>query len=219
MRKRTGMKRTGAALAVVLVAGALAGCAEMSGTQKGAAIGAGTGAVAGAIIGNQVRGNRPGHAATGAIIGALGGAAVGALAGDQYDKRQAQRSGELQPVPPPPPPYGTPPPPPPSQASVTVPGQYAGDPTQGRIVNATPYRIQVYIDGDPARSPGIAAYTLNPSEALPVNLDIGTHRIVAVASRDTQFGPRSVGRADIQHRVDVRGSGGWEVRLTESQFH
>jgi hypothetical protein len=187
----------------------------MSGTQKGAAIGAGTGAIAGAIIGNQVPGNRPGHAATGAIIGALGGAAVGALAGDQYDKRQAQSSGQLQPVPPPPG-YGTPPP---SQTSVTVPGQYAGDPTQGRIVNATPYRVQVYIDGDPARNPGSVAYTLNPSEALPVNLDVGTHRIVATASRDTQFGPRSVGRADIQHRVDVRGSGGWEVRLTESQFH
>jgi hypothetical protein len=86
-------------------------------------------------------------------------------------------------------------------------------------VNATPYRIQVYIDGDPARNPGTVAYTLNPAEALPVNLDVGTHRIVAVASRDTQFGPRSVGRADLQHRVDVRGSGGWEVRLTEAQFH
>lgn len=220
----------GPALALALATAGLSGCADMTGTQKGATIGAGTGAVAGAIIGNQVSGNRPGHAATGAIIGALGGAAIGGLAGDQYERSKQTpppASGQVQPVPPPPPGpppsappgvYGTPPPPPPPrQASVTIPGQYTGDPTRGQIVNTTPYRVQLFVDADPARHPGAPSYTLNPSESLPVNLDVGSHRIVAIATRETQFGPRTVGQIDKPLRVDVRGSG-WELRLSEADF-
>jgi hypothetical protein len=222
VKARTGIKQLGLMLAVAVGAAGLSGCAGMSGTQKGATIGAGTGAVAGAIIGNQVKGNRPGHAATGAIIGALGGAAVGALAGEQYDKKTAQDVGALQDVPPPSPATTYPlagayPPPPPSQASVTLPGQYNGDPTRGQIVNTTPYRVQLYLDTDPARHPGAGSYSLGPSESLPVNLDVGNHRVVAVATRETQFGPRTVGQVDRQLRVDVRGSG-WELRLTEGDF-
>ncbi len=224
MRVCTGVKGLGIIVAMGIAASALSGCAEMSGTQKGAAIGAGTGAVAGAIIGNQVGGNRPGHAGTGAIIGALGGAAVGALAGDQYDRNKA--ASQPQPVPPPPPaaypsppPSGAypPPPPPPPLASVTVPGQYAGDPTRGQIINSTPYRVQLYLDTDPARQPGAPAYTLNPSQMIPVNLDVGNHRVVAIATRDTQFGPREVGRLDRSIPINVRGSG-WELRLSEGDF-
>jgi hypothetical protein len=225
VKPRSGIKRLGLILTVTVGVAGLAGCAGMSGTQKGAAIGAGTGAVAGAIIGNQVKGNRPGHAATGAIIGALGGAAVGAIAGDQYDKKTAQEVQSVPPPPatgayPPPPPGtypGTYPPPPASNGGVTVPGQYSGDPTRGQIVNTTPYRVQLYLDTDPARHPSAASYSLGPSEALPVNLDVGNHRVVAVATRDTQFGPRTVGQVDRQLRVDVRGSG-WELRLTEGDF-
>jgi hypothetical protein len=214
MIERRGITRLGVWLLVTISAAGVSGCAQMSGTQKGAAIGAGTGAVAGAIIGNQVRGNRPGHAATGAIIGALGGAAVGALAGESYDK-QTQASGQLEPVPQQAPVYA--PAPPAGHASVTVPGQYAGDPTRGQIVNGTPYRLQLYLDADPGRNPGAASYTLGPSEVLPVNLDVGNHRVVAIATRDTQFGPRTVGQVDRQLRVDVRGSG-WELRLSEGDF-
>jgi hypothetical protein len=209
------MKRVVWLLAVALT---LPACADMSGTQKGAAIGAGTGAVAGAIIGNQVKGNRPGHAATGAIIGALGGAAAGAMIGDAMEKKPAPGgpTGQLPPPPPGQPGVGMPVPPP-TQAGVTVPGQYAGDPTRGQLVNGTSYRLQVYLDADPTRTGVGSTLTLNPNEVFPVNLDVGTHRIVAVATRDTQFGPRTVGRVDRPFAVDVRGSG-WEIRFNEGDF-
>ena len=198
------MRRLGLLLVAALV---LPACAEMSGAQKGALIGAGTGAAAGAIIGNQVPGNRPGHAGMGAAIGALGGAAAGALIGDAMEQKKpagTQQGGQLQPVPPP------------GQASITVPGQNPGDPTRGQLANSTPFRVEVYIDSDPTReaSPTVA---LTPREVLPVNLDVGPHRIVALATRDTQFGPRPVGRLDRELLVNVRGSG-WELRFTEGDF-
>ena len=210
------MKRLALLLVVALV---LPACAEMSGAQKGAVIGAGTGAAAGAIIGSQVKGNRSGHAGTGAIVGALGGAAAGALIGDAMEQKKpapTQQPGQLQPVPPPGQP-GAAPPPPPGQASVSVPGQYAGDPTRGQFVNSTPYQLKLYIDVDPGRESSAPYLTMNPNDVLPANLDVGQHRIAAVASRDTQFGPRTVGRLDRQLRVEVRGSG-WELRFTDGDF-
>jgi len=210
------MKRLTVLLVAALV---LPACAEMSGAQKGAVIGAGTGAVAGAIIGNQVKGNRSGHAGMGAAIGALGGAAAGAVIGDAMEPKTpagTQQGGPLQPVPPPGYP-GAVPPPPPSQASVTVPGQYAADPTRGQFVNGTPYQLKVYLDVDPARESSAPYLTMNPSDVLPANLDVGQHRIVAIATRDTQMGPRSVGRYDQQLRVDVRGSG-WQLRFADGDF-
>lgn len=203
---------------IALVAAGLllvTGCAGMSGAQKGAAVGAATGAAAGAVIGNQVPGNRSAHAGTGAIIGALGGAAAGALIGDAMD-----RSAAPPPAPPPLPAPATslpPPAPPASQAAVSLPGQYASDPTRGQLVNGTPFRLQVYLDADPARGSGGPTLSLQPSEVVPVNLDVGPHRIVAIASRETQFGPRTVGRLDRSLQVDVRGSG-WEVRFHEGDF-
>ncbi|MBI3086665.1 MAG: glycine zipper 2TM domain-containing protein [candidate division NC10 bacterium] len=206
-------------LALLLVAAlGLPACAEMSGAQKGALVGAGTGAAAGAIIGNQVKGNRPGHAGTGAIIGALGGAAAGALIGDAMEQKKPappQPGGVLQPVPPPGQPAAGPPPP--TQASVTVPGQYAGDPTRGQLINGTPFLLKVYMDVDPTRESSAPYLTMNPNDVLPVNLDVGAHRVVAIATRDTQFGPRTVGRLDRPLRVEVRGSG-WELRFTEGDF-
>jgi hypothetical protein len=58
---------------------------------------------------------------------------------------------------------------------------------------------------------------MDPNEVLAVNLDVGSHRIVAIATRDTQFGPRTVGRLDRPLTVDVRGSG-WEMRFNENDF-
>ncbi|HYL81010.1 MAG TPA: glycine zipper domain-containing protein [Candidatus Acidoferrum sp.] len=201
------MRRLALLLVVPMVLAGCAGYDNLSGAQKGGLIGAGTGAAAGAIIGNQVGGNRSGHAGTGAIIGALGGAAAGALIGDAMEKKpnpSGPDRGQLQPVPPP------------TQASVTVPGQYPADPTRGRLVNSTPFRVQVYIDADPTRG-GTSGYSMNPNEVLPVNLDVGPHRIVAVATRDTQFGQRTVGQLDRPVNVDVRGSG-WEMRFNEGDF-
>jgi hypothetical protein len=201
-------------LALVLM---LPACADMSGTQKGAAIGAATGAVAGAIIGNQVKGNRPGHAATGAIIGGLGGAAAGAVIGDAMEKKAPTTPPVAQgptPMPPPGPVIASAPPP--AQGGVAVPGQYTGDPTRGQLVNQTAYQVQIFLDSDPMRS-SAATLTLSPNEAVPVNLDVGAHRVVAVATRMTQFGPRTVGRMDRPLVVDVRGNG-WEIRFREGDF-
>jgi uncharacterized membrane protein len=55
----------------------LAGCAEMSDTQRRVATGAGVGAAAGALIGSS---------STNAGTGALIGAGVGALGGYIYDQ-------------------------------------------------------------------------------------------------------------------------------------
>lgn len=206
-------------LALLLIAGlVLPACAEMSGAQKGAVVGAGTGAAAGAIIGSQVKGNRSGHAGTGAIVGALGGAAAGALIGDTMEQKKpaaTQQPGQVQPVPPPGQPAAGPPPP--SQAGVSVPGQYSADPTRGQFVNGTPYQLKLYIDVDPGRESSAPYLTMNPSDVLPANLDVGSHRVAAIASRDTQFGARTVGRLDRQLRVEVRGSG-WELRFTDGDF-
>ena len=99
-----------------------------------------------------------------------------------------------------------------------VPGQYGGDPTRGQFVNSTAFQLKVYVDVDPARESSAPYLTMIPSEVFPVNLDVGNHRVVAVATRDTQFGPRSVGRYDNPVRVDVRGSG-WELRFREGDFN
>jgi len=209
------MKRLALLLVAALI---LPACAEMSGAQKGAVIGAGTGAAAGAIIGSQVKGNRSGHAGTGAIVGALGGAAAGALIGDAMEQKKpaaTPQPGQVQPVPPPGQPSTGPPPP--TQAGVSVPGQYSADPTRGQFVNSTPYLLKVFVDVDPGHESSAPYLTMNPSEILPANLDVGPHRIVAVATRDTQFGPRIVGRYEKQLRVDVRGSG-WELRFADGEF-
>lgn len=78
---------------LVLIAGLLAGCENMSETQKGTAKGAGIGAAAGAVIGavtgDEDRGRR---AATGAAIGA----GVGAAGGYIWSKRMEQQKAEME---------------------------------------------------------------------------------------------------------------------------
>jgi hypothetical protein len=58
---------------------------------------------------------------------------------------------------------------------------------------------------------------MNPNDVHPANLDVGQHRIMAVITRDTQMGPRRVGRYDQQLPVDVRGAG-WQFRFTDADF-
>jgi hypothetical protein len=58
---------------------------------------------------------------------------------------------------------------------------------------------------------------MNPTDVLAANLDVGAHRVVAIASRETQAGPRFVGRHDRQVQVDVRGSG-WQLRFSDGDF-
>ena len=119
------------------------------------------------------------------------------------------------PPPPPPPGYGTPAPPPSLQPQARV--APSGDPTRGQIENATRWKVQLYIDQDPARLPGAPSTMLNPGDVVPQNLDVGPHRVIAQAFVDTEFGTRSVGRFDRSIQVDARGAG-WSLRLGEGDF-
>jgi outer membrane protein OmpA-like peptidoglycan-associated protein len=79
------------ALAVLLVAGSLAGCESMSRAGQGAAIGAGAGAVVGGVIGKAT-----GSTARGAIIGAAVGGTAGAIIGRQLDQQAEELDRELE---------------------------------------------------------------------------------------------------------------------------
>jgi len=72
---------------------ALAGCADMSETQKGTATGAGIGAATGAVIGAATAGGNTGRsAATGAVIGT----AVGALGGYIWSTKQEESRKKME---------------------------------------------------------------------------------------------------------------------------
>jgi len=84
-------------------------------------------------------------------------------------------------------------------------------------VTGTPYQLKVYVEVDPTREASIPYLTTNSNDVLPANLDVGAHRVVAMATRETQLGPRSVGRYESQFHVDVRGSG-WQLRFSDGDF-
>ena len=67
---------------------ALAGCAEMTQTQKGALIGTGSGAAVGALAGQAIGGNTKGTL-IGAAVGAAAGGVTGGLIGNYMDKQEA----------------------------------------------------------------------------------------------------------------------------------
>lgn len=88
------MNRT-AQVVTVVIAGALAiaGCADMTETQKGTATGAGIGAASGAVIGAATAGGNVGRsAATGAVIGT----AVGALGGYIWSKNMEESRKKME---------------------------------------------------------------------------------------------------------------------------
>jgi outer membrane protein OmpA-like peptidoglycan-associated protein len=70
-------------LVAVLACAALAGCANMSETEKGTATGAAIGAAAGAVLGSATGGK----GATGAVIGG----AIGAVAGNVWSKKMEDK--------------------------------------------------------------------------------------------------------------------------------
>ena len=90
------MKGNSAAKSVVLAfagAIAIAGCANMSETQKGTAVGAGAGAATGAVIGAATAGGHTGRsAATGAAIGT----AVGAFGGYMWSKHMEESKQKME---------------------------------------------------------------------------------------------------------------------------
>jgi len=202
--------------------GDAAGQSTATSAVVGTLLGAGLGAGIGAAAGNPGVG-----AAIGAGTGALGGTAYGSSAGAASAAAVQRRyDGEYYscmyaaghrvpgaPAPPPPPRPAAGPPPPPPQARVAP----VSDPTRGQIENATRWKVQLYIDQDPAHLASAPFVTLNPGDVMPQNLDIGTHRVIGQAFVDTQFGTRPVGRFDRAIQVDARGAG-WSLRLGEGDF-
>ncbi|MFQ5840182.1 MAG: glycine zipper domain-containing protein [Candidatus Methylomirabilales bacterium] len=187
-------------LAVVL----LPGCAgdPMTAREKATLGGAAIGAAVGGLAGST-----RGKATTGALIGAAAGGALGYGVGSAQQEEARRHQGQ--------PPVS--PPAPQQQAAVQVPGQYAGDPTQGEFVNTTPFTIHLFIDPDGPQNQVAPSATLNPGESRPAVLDVGQHRIKAEAWRDTQLGKRMVGRYDRTILVDVRANG-WSLRFSEGDF-
>jgi hypothetical protein len=181
------------------------------GTLLGAGLGAAIGGGAGALVG----------AGQGSAAGAYSAAAVQQRYDAEYNQCMFAAGHKVRGMtaaaapPPPPPGYGsTPPPPRPGQQAPMVP---SGDPTRGQLQNGTRWLVQVYIDQDPSRLQNAPFLALNPGAAAPQNLDIGTHRIIAQAFVETQFGTRPVGQLDRTIQVDPRGSG-WNLTFGENDF-
>jgi outer membrane protein OmpA-like peptidoglycan-associated protein len=77
--------------ALVVVTMSVAGCAQLSQTERGAAVGAGAGAVIGGAVGAAY-----GNTAKGAIIGAAVGGTAGAVIGHQMDRQARELEEELE---------------------------------------------------------------------------------------------------------------------------
>lgn len=186
-------------LFVSLIGVFLYGCTT---TQQGAAAGGAVGALAGQAIGRSTKGT---------LIGAGAGALVGALAGDAYESEKQRQAQQVQPTPPPAA-YE-----PPRQPARFDSGSYQADPTRGEFANKTRWEVSVWVDSDPNRSARSPAMLLKPMDTVPVNLDIGQHRIYAEAYVETQYGRRMVGRYDRVMNVEVKGSG-WYVEFYPAAF-
>ena len=80
-------------LVLSAVAAVLAGCANMTETQKGTASGAGIGAIAGGVIGAATAGGNRSKSAT---TGAAAGAALGALGGYIWSKKMEEQRAKME---------------------------------------------------------------------------------------------------------------------------
>lgn len=87
------MLRTSAGTVLTLAALVpfMAGCSNLSQTQRGAVIGAAGGGAVGAVVGNAT-----GSTARGAIIGAAVGGAAGAIIGRQMEKQAEELAADLE---------------------------------------------------------------------------------------------------------------------------
>lgn len=188
-----GLIGSGALLVVALLA--VSGCATYDSAVPAST---GIGAASGALLGYGLTGTGAGAAA-----GAGAGALAGALTGVAIDESHRAQTAS----PPPPYPgagYRAPAPSPPVYVATV-------DPTRGEFVNHTGWRLQVYIDES------VEPIWVEPRGNRPVELDVGTHEIVATAYVDTRFGERTVGTHRRQIHVDPRGSG-WSLRFEERMF-
>lgn len=81
------------AIAIITAGGFIAGCANMSETQKGTATGAGVGAALGGLIGAATAG---GHTGRSAATGAAVGAAIGAAGGYVWSKKMEDQKRAME---------------------------------------------------------------------------------------------------------------------------
>ncbi len=171
------------------------GCATYDSTVPAST---GIGAAGGALLGYGLTGT-----AAGAAAGAGAGALAGALTGVAIDESRKAQAAARSPYPPGAAPTG--------QASQGP--RYAAtvDPTRGELVNHTGWRLKVYVDDS------TEPLWVEPGGIVPLELDVGTHDIMATAYVDTRFGERVVGSYSRQIQVDPRGSG-WSLRLEEKMF-
>ncbi len=79
-------------LAGLTVVALLAGCADLSATQRGTATGAGVGAGLGAILGGTTGGGGSNRAAKGAVLGG----AAGAIIGNIWSKKMEQQKADME---------------------------------------------------------------------------------------------------------------------------
>ena len=186
------------------------GCTTTT-TQKGAGIGAAAGALIGQAAGRDTKST---------IIGATAGGLTGALVSDAVQQRkiakekagqeaaqarsqlETQQSQSAQPV----------------RTATTYPaGQYQVDPTAGEFVNNTRWNIRVYVDAPTNDLKKAPQLSLGPNETAPANLDIGKHRVSAIAYVNTQYGERMVGSYENVLNIEPRGQG-WKVAFNEGSF-
>ncbi len=204
------MRKVVSLIAIVVL---LSACAQrpLSTREQGALTGAGLGAATGAIIGGATGGSAGTGAAIGAGLGLLTGVIVGGAienqrgetaspspAGGSFNRGTAPQS--VQP-----------------QGGISTPTTVTVDPTRGQFVNGTRWRLGVFVDTNGTAVQNGGGITLNPQESRQYTLDLGSHRVVARAFVDTQFGTRTVGRYDRTIQVDPRGSG-WSLRFNEADF-
>ncbi|NLG61228.1 MAG: OmpA family protein [Candidatus Cloacimonetes bacterium] len=81
----------GTVLTLAVMVPFVAGCSNLSQTQRGAIIGAAGGGAVGAVVGNAT-----GSTARGAIIGAAVGGAAGAIIGRQMEKQAEELAADLE---------------------------------------------------------------------------------------------------------------------------
>ncbi|MFQ5989227.1 MAG: hypothetical protein ACE5K9_04860 [Candidatus Methylomirabilales bacterium] len=205
-------------ISVIAAIALLSACANrpLTSQEQGALTGAALGAAAGSLIAAGTGGNSAAAAAAGMGLGALTGAMVGGAI--ENERAEADNTTAS------PGPTATTPPEPTAAAQAAQPttGTFNPntatiDPTVGKFVNGTRWRVEIFVDTDPQDLESVTAILLNPQESHPQNLDLGPHRITARAYVDTQFGTRTVGRYDRTVQVDPRGSG-WTLLFTEGDF-
>lgn len=205
-------------LSLIAVVALLSACANrpLTPQEQGALTGAALGAAAGSLIGSATGGS----SATAAVAGMGLGALTGAMVGSAIENERAEADNQTaSPAP------TTPTPTEPTagaqaaqpRASISNPTTATIDPTVGKFINGTRWRLEIFVDADPRDLESVMGIALNPQESHPRNLDLGPHRIIVRAYVDTQFGTRTVGRYDRTVQVDPLGSG-WTLHFTEGDF-